>query len=211
MRWFFDALTPEFCVACKQEGEIFCAACRAAWWPTPELLKPKEGIDQHFFLASYRDVVLQNLLRLWKYHAVGSAREALLGIVRQTLNDYAPALPEVDAVAYVPLHWRKKNLRGFDQAEEIAKTVAETLHVPCGSLIERKRFTQQQAVIARQDRDAAEFVDVFGLVGITPTKLPECILMVDDVWTTGTTLRSAAAPLLSAGVRSVSAFTLAKG
>ena len=207
--WLVDALLPEFCVRCKGEGSVFCLRCQAAWWPEPDLASPRGVVQKHFSLGSYRDQVLQNLLRLWKYHSVAHAKDALLTIVRQTVGDYAPAIPPVEAVSFVPLHWRKRNERGFDQAEETAWAVAQALGVPCLSLIERTRYTAQQAQIDRAERQAQEFHGVFAPVA--GVALPESVLLVDDVWTTGTTISAAAEALKAAGVKQVHAFTIAKG
>ena len=207
--WLIDALLPEFCVRCKEEGSVFCLRCQAAWWPDPDLGSPTGVVGKHFSLGSYRDQVLQNLLRLWKYHAVEHAKDALLHIVRQTVGDYEPAIPPVAAVSFVPLHWRKRNERGFDQAEETAWAVALQLGIPCLPLLTRQRYTAQQAQIDRVDRQAQEFQGVFApVVGAT---VPESVLLVDDVWTTGTTISAAAEALKSAGVKHVHAFTIAKG
>lgn len=210
MNFLIEALLPEFCVRCKTEGSVFCLSCRAAWWPDPDLTKQQGAIDQHFSLGSYRDVVLQNLLRLWKYHAVKHAKEALLNIVEQTVGDYGAALPSVDAVTFVPLHRRKKNERGFDQAEDAAYRVAHVLGVPCLPLLERKKYTAQQAQIDRDKRDAREFDGIFAVTAID-TPIPKRLLIVDDVWTTGVTIASAVLPLRSAGATSICALTIAKG
>ena len=210
MNFLSDALLPEFCVRCKTEGSVFCLSCQAAWWPDPDLTKHKGVIDQHFSLGSYRDVVLQKLLGLWKFHSVKHAKEALLKIVEQTVGDYAAALPNVDAVTFVPLHRRKKNERGFDQAEEVAYRVANVLEVPCLSLLTRTAYTAQQAQIDRDKRDAKEFDGIFVITTID-VPIPKRLLIVDDVWTTGTTLRSAAMSLRVVAVESICALTIAKG
>ncbi len=208
--WFFQAFTPEFCALCKQEGEVFCSSCRIAWWTSPEFSHPKMLITEHFAVGHYHDLVLQKLLLLWKYHGVAHARDALLGIVQETIVDYFPALTPVEAVAFVPLHWRKKNARGFDQAEELGVAVAKALQVPLLPLIERRRYTEQQARVDREQRSANQFEGVFG-----PSKrlstIPDRVLLVDDVWTTGTTISAAAEVLHRLGVTHISALTIAKG
>lgn len=211
MSWTFfrNALTPEFCVGCREEGEIFCSACQANWWTTPELLWPKGVIKEHFAIGPYQDRVLQTLLLQWKYHQVASAKRALLSLVQSTMRDYLPAISSVDAVTFVPLHWRKKNERGFDQAEELAVAVAEVLEVPVLSLLTRRRYTSQQAQVEREKRAVADFEDVFSPLSLS--LFPKKILLVDDVWTTGTTISAAASALLRGGVTEVSALTIAKG
>ncbi len=201
--WFTDALLPEFCVQCKREGNIFCRTCRATWTASPI-------VDaQVFSLGSYTDHVLQTLLGLWKYHAVAHARDALLAIVASTIKDYHWVFPDIDAVTFVPLHWRKLNERGFDQAQLIAEVVAKGLGLPCVAMLERTRYTEAQAQVKREDREADEFDGVFrrSFDSVEFKRL----LIIDDVWTTGTTINAAAKAVLSGGVECVSAFTVARG
>lgn len=203
--WLLDALLPEFCVRCAKEGSIFCLPCRSNWVAMP-IVDPEV-----FAIGPYKDIVLQSLLGLWKYHAVDHARLALLDIVESTVRDYQWSFPSVDAVTYVPLHWRKKNERGFDQAEETAKVVADTIGVPCLRLLDRVRYTSPQAQVDRDQRDASEFVSAFALAPGAIHRLPQRVIIVDDVWTTGTTIGSAAAVLRQSGVLNVFALTMAKG
>lgn len=207
--WFKEALFPACCVRCGSEGSAFCASCRATWLPTPIISQPAGAITSHFALCPYKDRVIQTLIGEWKYHGVTAAREELLAIMERTVRDYGDALPVVDAVTFVPLHWRKKNLRGFDQAEVAAAHLAMLLHVPLLGALERTRFTEQQAQIERTDRQKSDFAAVFAVrKGV---RLPKRLLLVDDVWTTGATLSGAAETLRSGGAERIDAFTLAKG
>ncbi len=209
--WFFQAFTPEFCVSCKEEGKVFCDSCRASWWTSPELTHPKGLITEHFAVGHYHDIVLQKLLQLWKYQGVLGAREALLPLAQETIVAYRPALREVQAVAFVPLHWRKMNERGFDQAEELGVAVAHVLDVPLLSLVQRGRYTAQQAKVDREQRSTSQFKDVFVPSKNLSGSVPESVLLVDDVWTTGTTISAVAEVLRLLGVTSISALTIAKG
>jgi predicted amidophosphoribosyltransferase len=165
--------------------------------------------DQVFSLGTYRDPVLQTLLRSWKYHGVGRARDALLRLVKRAVEDYGAVFPAIDAVSFVPLHARKRNMRGFDQAEVIAKSVAGALDRPFVPLLRRTRFTESQAQTDRDERDVADFLGAFVLADPVQA-VPQKILLVDDVYTTGTTFRSAAVVLEGTG-SIVSGLTIARG
>ncbi|MEK7105322.1 MAG: phosphoribosyltransferase family protein [Patescibacteria group bacterium] len=204
-QFFVQALMPEFCVSCHEEGSLFCAACQMKWEPEPI-------VDAAAFsCGSYKDKVLQSLLQFWKYQYVENARAALLDIVGQALQDYHWVFPDVEAVTYVPLHWRKANERGFDQARMIAERVAEELQVPCLTLLNRDRYTTPQARVERSERTADKFMGVFGQAPSLPAEPLPSLLLVDDVMTTGTTLGAARDILKAAGAPQVTIFTIARG
>ena len=209
IRWFTEALFPAYCVRCTAEGSVFCSSCKSVWWPTPIVISAKGPVETLFAVCPYKDRVMQSLIGQWKYQGVTAAKDELFGIVERAVRDYGDALPHVDAVAFVPLHARKRNQRGFDQAELLATHLAELLRVPVLPAIERTRFTEQQAQVDRADRHKTELISAFALrQGIV---VPKRLLLVDDVWTTGNTMQAAAFVLRAARAEHVHAFTLAKG
>ena len=97
---------------------------------------------------------------------------------------------DVDAVVPVPLHWLRRWKRGYNQAEVIASGVAECLGIPMRSdILRRVRRTRTQTKLSVDEKKA----NVAGAFAI-PTKPPaeptpfRHILLVDDVFTTGSTL-----------------------
>jgi ComF family protein len=113
-----------------------------------------------------------------------------------------------DSVIAMPMHWRKRWERGFNQAELLAEPVAKRLGLPLKRNLRRTRHTQAQAGLdeaARRANLRGSFTVVAGeqLSG-------QHVLLIDDVFTTGATLRAASAALKSAGAARVSALTLAR-
>ena len=114
----------------------------------------------------------------------------------------------VDAVVPVPLHWTRKWKRGYNQAEIIAREVASALGAPClPGMLKRVRRTATQTRLsgrAKTENVAGAFrADV-------PGRQFHHILLVDDVYTTGSTLAACHRALRAAlgpGVR-ISAATL---
>lgn len=131
---------------------------------------------------------------------------------------YAPALAEllcesierlpddIDAVLPVPLHWRRRAFRGFNQAEEIGRPLARRLGVPLIHNVIRRRATPfQSGLSARQrTRNLRRAFTVRGDIEYAH------VLIVDDVVTTGVTLRQVASVLRGAGVGRLSAITVAR-
>ena len=125
----------------------------------------------------------------------------------QILCDACEALPDdIDAVLPVPLHWRRRWFRGFNQAREIGAPVARKLGVPIVREVRKRRATPHQSELKYHQRVRnlrAAFV-VRGALRY------HHVLIVDDVITTGATARELARVLLAAGVAKVSALAIAR-
>ena len=94
---------------------------------------------------------------------------------------------DVDLVIPVPLHWRRRWSRGYNQAEVIASQVADVLGVPMRTdILKRTRYTVTQTKLGMQDKEK----NVSGAFSVVapPSVDVGHILIVDDVFTTGSTL-----------------------
>jgi len=112
----------------------------------------------------------------------------------------------IDAVLPVPLHWRRRWFRGFNQAVEIGRPVARTLGVPLVTAVYRKRATPFQSGLSALER-ARNLRSAFVVRGPLPY---QHVLIIDDVITTGTTVHQVARVLKIAGVEKVSALAVAR-
>jgi len=132
--------------------------------------------------------------------------------VKEKLKDrqgveFKKFLRKKPTVVSVPLHWRRENWRGFNQAEMIGRWVGEGLGLELVDMLERKRASQPQTKLGRKER--RENVRwAFGVRrGVVAAKR---VLLVDDVWTTGATMRAGSQALKRAGVKEVWGLTLAR-
>lgn len=118
----------------------------------------------------------------------------------------AERLPgDIDAVLPVPLHWRRKALRGFNQAAELSRPLVRERSLPMLRGIERCRKTRYQSGLTPRQRDG-NLRDAF-VVKHAPTAAH--VVIVDDVITTGATIRHLARALIDRGVSRVSALAVA--
>jgi predicted amidophosphoribosyltransferase len=111
-------------------------------------------------------------------------------------------------VIAMPMHWRKEWERSFNQAELLAAPVARRYGLKLGRHLRRQRYTVAQASLTEAQR--LKNLDKSFCVKRASEIYGKRILLIDDVFTTGTTLRTAAQTLKAAGAVHVSALTLAR-
>lgn len=123
-----------------------------------------------------------------------------------------------DLVVPVPLHWRRRWSRGFNQAERIARPLARWLGVPCLPALRRRRATRPQVGLTRSERlanpreafAARRLPALGGAPGAGRGIAGSRVLLVDDVVTSGATIGAAAEALLAAGAEGVAAVAAAR-
>jgi ComF family protein len=216
-----ELLFPTRCVLCGQftaDGHAAgsspaspaCAGCLAdlPWLPRTDQ-PPAPGLaalDDVRSALSY-EYPVDSLVAAAKFgRQVPVARALGLLLAHRVAGPEEPP----DAVVPVPLHWRREAGRGFNQAEEIARAVCEvwgwTLRP---DLCRRVRPTREQSGLrAAQRRDNLE--GAFALADAGAAAACRHVLIVDDVLTTGATVGAVATIFRRAGVRRLSAWTVAK-
>lgn len=132
---------------------------------------------------------------------------------RMFAQELVEAVPDVadrlDLLLPVPMHWRKRMTRGFNQSEEIARGIADVLHTPlCDALYAVKAHDSQTHKGARARKlNIAGTLSAAGIEHLDGYR----IAVVDDVITTGATMRECFVALGLAGAKpaSISALALA--
>ena len=110
----------------------------------------------------------------------------------------ASALQDIDLIMPVPLYWSRKWKRGYNQAEVIARGIAEAVHGPvCTDILYRKHRTATQTRLDVNEK-LRNVDNAFGLRKPLPPKTGH-ILLVDDVFTTGATLHACYRTLMATG------------
>ncbi|MFA6553648.1 MAG: hypothetical protein WCT27_04435 [Patescibacteria group bacterium] len=109
----------------------------------------------------------------------------------------------------VPLHPRRLRNRGFNQSKLIANELGELLGAKVEDLLVRTRYTESQMSLARHER----LQNVIGAFKMKNDfeKMPENVIIIDDVATTLATLHECASVLKSHGAKTVRGFVVARG
>lgn len=115
-----------------------------------------------------------------------------------------------DEIVYVPMHPAVLRERGFNHARVLAEGLAERIGVPVADRLQRVSAAVRQSQRGREER--LRLLDgTFQLSEDGATSLAgKRILLIDDIYTTGTTLEACARPLRQAGARQVVSLTLAR-
>ncbi len=208
-----DLLYPPKCVFCgrllEDSGEI-CPGC-AEDLPWTEGQAVTHG---SFFSACvsplyYRDRARQGLLR-FKFRRRSAAGHCFGRLMAGCVRERLRAAP--DLVTYVPLSFLRLRKRGYSQSRILAEEVAAQLGLPCRKLLRKRRHTRPLSGIRGEERRRAVVSGAFAVRRRAEAELEgKCILLVDDVITTGATLGECSRLLLTAGAERVVCATLCKG
>jgi ComF family protein len=180
-------------------GELLCGACQQS----------RPGYERALAYAAY-DGGLRDLIHLLKYQRVHPAANVLGRMLADTIAGLAIEAERV-VVVPIPLHHGKQRQRGFNQALEITRAAMKLLPEKFQLTPERLlriRDTQSQTGLTRYQRRE----NVRGaFVAVDPEKLQGAtVLLVDDVFTTGTTVSECAKVMKRAGAEKVYVATVAR-
>ncbi len=163
------------------------------------------GLDGRVSLWRHTGGVRKAITGLKYKYALEIAKE-LAGYATEKITEEKLFFPKNSVLVPIPLYWHRKNWRGFNQTEEIGKLIAEKLGWGFDKdLLARKASKKPQASLKREER-IANIKGVFSLIKLPNKKVP--IILFDDVWTTGSTIREATKILKEEGVKRVNCLTL---
>lgn len=232
MNLFLDLFFPKKCIGCKSAGVYLCQSCvqeiKQADLVCPQcerasiggqahpVCQRKFGLDGLWSLGVYQALLKEAIQRL-KYSGIPELAVVLTEVVVEYWAKHQPYLLDQLrknggrdwVVVPVPLHWYRKNWRGFNQSSLFGQTLSKQLGLGYCEAIKRIRYTNPQARLLGKNR-RQNIRNAFEIVpSYNPQTIP-CVLLIDDVWTTGSTLKECCYVLKRAGVKKVWAITLAR-
>jgi ComF family protein len=213
-----DLLFPPRCAGCERSGHLLCQQCLQTMQPLTGPLCQRCGAlllsptaqciscqQKRFGLHGLRCVnryqgALRSAIHALKYEGRQRLAEPLGLLLAQAFIRYGL---RTNGIVPLPLHAQRQRERGYNQATLLARICADCLKVPCmDNLVVRQRATRTQVGLNAQER--LQNVDgAFALAPDARALTGQNILLIDDICTTGATLKACAAPLYAAGVREV--------
>lgn len=221
--WVWRLLFPARCLGCGRHGQYLCAACASALpYLTSEVCfrccAPSAGgrlcrrcQTTPSRLASVRaacsfEGVARKAVHAFKYRGMTALGPLLSDLLARAL-ERRPV--QADLLVPVPLFADRLRERGYNQAAVLARHLAERLATPTDEqALVRSRATAPQVELTARERQA----NVRGAFACVhpATVAGRRVLLVDDVTTTGATLRACAEALTLAGASRVAAVVVAK-
>ncbi len=222
---FVELVFPKICFNCRKriENNILCRKCSenlvflenvCEFCGSPLKNESCQVCQtEDFFFDKARSVfpfnkVVQNLIHDLKYDEMIKVAEMFGKKAAEYIIQFKP-FAKIDIIAPVPLHSVKKRHRGFNQSEILSRHLADQLqieHYP--HLIKRFRFTKTQTKLTKSERQKNvnnafrldSGIDIYG----------KSILILDDVFTTGSTLNAISKLFKEHKTGSIYAFTIAR-
>ena len=213
-----DFFFPQRCLHCRKTGRRICRGCADAipWIGRrgcPLCGLPSEGGGSHRCVERGRLQFIRSAAEFSgamrkALHALKYSSDRFLADELIRLAGPHWMLPnwEFDTLVPVPLGRERERTRGYNQSLLLAGALSRSMGIPVSAdVLRRVRETQSQVGLSRVERKQ----NMEGAFRAAPMA-GRRILLVDDVCTTGATLRSCAAALAEAGAAAVGALTLAR-
>jgi len=234
-KFFLDLFFPSFCLGCQKEGTYLCDDCKAVLETTefqyclcnkrPMIIPLQQKIGKCpkcqdkkltglYSALPYKEKSLtRKLIHQFKYQPyIKNLAKTLAGLIIEHLIKIGKNTDDIwqnSVLIPIPLDKKKLKSRGYNQSEELAKELSKILQIPVISdnLIKIKQ-TKSQMELSKEEREK-------NLEGAFTIKNPaeirgKKIFLVDDVYTTGSTMSECAKILKNAGTKQVWGITIAR-
>jgi ComF family protein len=239
--FILDIIFPKFCFNCGKEGSYLCYDCFsliniADRLYCPFCKRPKVVLDGKtcnscrrirklnglYCASSYNNFIIKKLISKFKYSPFVKELSEILSYLiiahiiilnnsvfgkysifaKKDLNDFL--------IIPVPLFKKRLKWRGFNQSEEIAKHISKEFNIPLeNNLLFKIKETPPQILFKEKEREE-NIKNVFLCSSIDKIKNKK-IILIDDVFTTGSTMEECAKVLKKAGAKEVWGVVVARG
>lgn len=208
-----DILFPKACLSCGAEGDYLCQDCQALLEISGFHRPHKTRIlNDLYFPLSYQNILARNLIQKFKY-------EPFIKELAQTFSDLIISHLQLQdnqlnfsdfIIVPVPLAKKRLKWRGFNQSEELAKYLGQYFKIPChNDVLIKTQDTLVQADLEERERKE-NIKNAF--LHKNPEKVKgKKILLVDDVYTTGSTMDEVGRILKNAGTKEITGIVIARG
>lgn len=203
--WLANLVFPPRCGGCGRVDHQFCPVCTEKLTTLPIESHPHdvENVDIVNATATYEGVIA-DAIRVFKYEGAPQLAAPLAARLEALLVSHNWP---VDAVVPVPLSDERLAERGYNQSELLGSLLGAACLLPCRpDLLRRLRHTEKQAQLSGEERT----VNVKDAFAAADEVKGLSILLIDDVVTTGSTLKECALALRNQGAQAVCALAVSR-
>ncbi len=207
---FMDWLYPRRCVFCGkimdcgENGECCPVCLKNLFFLEEPLWTMDMGAAEHVYSAIYYEEPMPNGIYHFKFRNKSHLCKPFAAMILDRMKD-ALLAERCEIVTAVPMHPYRRRRRGYNQAELLGRELAKGLELPYENCLRRVKLTRIQHRVERSERKLAQR----GSFASRPLH-GEKVLLVDDIVTSGSTLKECARVLMESGASSVTAVTLCR-
>lgn len=230
--FFLDILFPRFCINCRKEGCYLCSDCSLfvseAGFVCPVCGKSsyfgerhrscleKNQLDGLISVWDY-DGLIKKLIHCVKYDEMFHILEEIVEKIilefekdTQRFSFFLSFLNQQETfISFIPANLCNKKKRGFDQSEIFAGYIAKAFNKTLVTLLKKEKDTKPQTNLNKEER-FSNIKDSFVFGRCKEKEEIERVVLFDDVWTSGATMKECCRVLKEKGIREVWGFTIAK-
>lgn len=177
------------CIKCGKSIEAENQLCK-------DCLKDKHFYKKGWIALKYDDMIKESIYR-FKYDNCALYSKTFAQIMYQTIETKDIINYKFDIITYVPIHKNKLKSRGYNQAKLLADELSIKLNIPSKNLIVRTKDTKPQSNLSPKER----FNNLKGAFKLSSNQklINKNILIIDDIYTTGSTINACANTLIDIG------------
>lgn len=204
-----DLIFPKACLKCNKQGEGYiCSSCFFELKTKIKLEKACGGLYEYLvYFDKYVDDTRKNILFMkFKEKAYFAEFYAELLTKNKNINSF---LKTFDYIISVPMNVSKKQTRGYNQTELMARYISKKLNIKYEKdFLLKIRETKTQSLLSKKERE--ENIKRVFRVNNLANLLDKKIILVDDIYTTGATIKEISKILKQAGVKEICIIVIAK-
>lgn len=207
-----------FCFNCQNKIKLnqwlFCLECRRRIpresQSCPVHSSPVSGLG---VMGSYSDPILKQAIWKYKYEFIEELSSSLGALLfhyfKTVVSPQLKPQPQDWLISFIPLTAKRKRWRGFNQAELLAKEISQRSGLKLEKTLQRVKFKKPQMELKTKAERQANVENCFALIKPEVIKNKN-LLLVDDIATSGATLKEAGRLLKQAGAKRIWGLVLAR-
>ncbi len=237
---FLEVVFPKFCLGCKKEGRYICKDCElfllessfvcsvcgnaGFFGKTHDKCFKKDCLNGLISGWEYNGLIKEAVHRIkykGEYDIIKEIMEKFLKLIREDkVKRFDPFLKilvkKETVISYIPMFKKKERKRGFNQSKIIAKEFGKIFNKEVIPLLKKEKETIEQASIKKREirlenqKNSFSFLKSACNQRLLKEKEIKNVILIDDVFTTGATMKECCKILKKRGIKKVWGFAIAR-